>query len=176
MLTTFSEPSSIEEPEEPWQEALSYWSEIAFTTAPARSLCQRLNIQLRKGVPGTFTSITPPIRRLVITGEDRISNFALLFGPAWEPAIFEEWKSIRVDVLNTARTKTKMDLMMDMGTPWYRPRAATAEELRGNETSEGGVKLEQSPTRPKINRLLSQKEDLSLEGWVEVLILGTFVI
>ena len=157
---------------EPWQASLSYWTEIAHTTAAAHNLCNRLGIQLRKGTPGIYTSITPPIRRLVITGEDRPKNFALLFGPSWVVDILEEWKRIRADVLDTGRNKTIVDQMLDMGTPWYRPRAATASELMENETSEGGVRLERLSELPKANLDLSLSEEQSLEDWVDVLTIG----
>jgi len=110
----------------------------------------------------------------VITGEDVPGNFALLFGPEWKLVILEEWKRIRADVLNTARTKTKLDKMLDMGTPWYRPRVANAAELREYETSEGGVRLEWPFGRPKANQVLSLKEDPALEDWVEVLRIDEF--
>jgi len=145
--------------DEPWEAALLYWTEIAHSSGPARNLCRRLGIQLRKGVPGTSVSITPPIRRLVVTGEDRPANFALLFGAEWKACVLEEWKRIRAEVLETARKKTKVDELLDIGMPWYRPRVATAAELGRDGTLEGGVRL-------------NMDEDKTLEDWVHVLTIG----
>ncbi|KAG9243355.1 hypothetical protein BJ878DRAFT_443528 [Calycina marina] len=159
---------------EPWESAFYYFTDIAYTFTPAHNLCDRLGIQLRKSIPAKSPGITPAVRRLVITGEDCPKHFELLFGPRWEYAVAEEWKRIRSDVLNSARSKTTIEKMLDVGAPWYRPRAATAEEVKEGETAEGGVKLEHnvqvkaesSSERPQVDPVPSVRD---LEDWVDVL-------
>jgi len=62
--------------------------------------------------------------------------------------------------------------MLDMGTPWYRPRAATAAELVENYRSEGGVRLEQLSEQPEVGRALSLSKDRLIEDWIDVLTIG----
>lgn len=122
---------------------MTYWSQSAYASNAAQTLCQRLGISLRKGVPSQFAGFTAPLRRLVVTGEDRPVNFERLFGPEWAPAITEEWESIRADMLAKPAEKKNMYAMLDIGAPsWSRPRPPTRKEIKALGMAEGGVRLD----------------------------------
>lgn len=116
----------------PLVRAVKYFMYTAPTEIGAQELCRRVGIVLRRGYPGSFTGVMAPIRRLVITGEDRPRNFARLFGPDWEEAVMYDWGEIRFDILTKPATGAPGDdgvgFMMDVGTPFYRPRLPTVEE------------------------------------------------
>lgn len=126
------EPSPPTPTAQPWESALKHWF-TAYASPEARHLCLRLNITLRKLTRSTFTGFTAVLRRLVITGEDRPVNFERIFGPNWAPAISDEWKTIRADVLHPKKDKEVMYAMLDAGTPFYRPRPPTKAELGAEE-------------------------------------------
>jgi hypothetical protein len=131
----------------PWAAAFHYWSKIAPTDPSARTICRRLHISLRKQSLDSFSGFTAPLRRLVITGEDRAPNFERLFGPEWKAAIAEEWQSIRVDLLLPAREQSTMYAQLDAGAPFRRPRFPTSDEIArarrddGDGDGDGGARL-----------------------------------
>ncbi|KUJ09122.1 uncharacterized protein LY89DRAFT_320175 [Mollisia scopiformis] len=117
-----------------FRSAALYWMYHAPSDFAAQQLCRRLGIALEFGTSDTFTGFTAPIRRLVITGEDRAENFARLFGDTWEEAIKTEWDEIRMDVLTRKKPyagglhRNESWNIMDEGAPYCRPRLPTAED------------------------------------------------
>lgn len=70
-----------------------------------------------------------PIRRLVTTGEDTPSNYALLLGPARERETAALQRCVRVVVLASMRFGGQTVKDEDAGALWWRPRGASVEEI-----------------------------------------------
>ncbi|OWO98648.1 NADH-ubiquinone oxidoreductase 78 kDa subunit, mitochondrial precursor [Marssonina coronariae] len=115
-----------EPPDTPLERAVHYYMYEAPRDPDALELCLRVGIGLKRGYSRSFTGVNVPIRRLVVTGEDRPRNFERLFGPDWKAAVDAEWRIIRREIL-----KPEQDVvgaMLDRGAPYYRPRLPTEEE------------------------------------------------
>jgi hypothetical protein len=78
-----------------------------------------------------WSSGSYPIRRLVVTGEDNPTNFAILFGPQWEIGMADLWGKTRIEVLLCPRSGSPAHMMAgayDEGCPVWRPRGPSEEE------------------------------------------------
>ena len=89
-------------PERYWEFPLKYWNCTAVANPAVQILSDRQQIALPTAEPESFTRLKTPIRRLVITGEDRPANFRRLSRPYWDEAegvLMEERKRIRLAAL-----------------------------------------------------------------------------
>lgn len=133
--STFDKRVTIVEPQprpSRLEQAMMYYMFDAPQDPAAQALCARIDVNLPSTEPDgrrNFPGVTAPIRRLVITGEDRPRNFSRLFGPAWKALAVDEWRELRCEVLTVPESeRSPQAQMLDRGAPFYRPRLATAEE------------------------------------------------
>lgn len=132
---------------------LRYFLDHAQHTLPVQSMTSFINIRLpcqrpsapvfqftqTEGSPASAAtvSLTPYIRRLIVTGNDTPAVLHVFFGNDWEAGIETIWKQERMNYLFTAKssgwasTKEAYDILPDEQTPTLRPlRNSTEEELR----------------------------------------------
>lgn len=133
--------------------SLRYFLDHAQHTLPVQSMTSFINIRLpcqrpsapvfqftqTEGSPASAAtvSLTPYIRRLIVTGNDTPAVLHAFFGNDWEAGIETIWKQERMNYLFTAKssgwasTKEAYDILPDEQTPTLRPlRNSTEEELR----------------------------------------------
>jgi hypothetical protein len=129
--TTIQRERATDRFDSPFARRVKYWMYTAPTNLEAQQLCQRLGIAMHNPATSGFTGLAAPIRRLVITGEDRQENFERLFGSG--PMGDENplyWK-IRFQVAGEPWfPPDPQGPFLDEGAPWYRPRQLSDQELR----------------------------------------------
>ncbi|OJJ84378.1 uncharacterized protein ASPGLDRAFT_47260 [Aspergillus glaucus CBS 516.65] len=128
---------------------LRHFLDHAQHTLPVQSLATFINIRLpcqrssypvfqftQSEISAASVSLTPYIRRLIVTGNDTPSVLQAFFGNGWEAGIDYIWKQERMNYLFTAKssgwasTKETYDTLPDEQTPTLRPlRNPTEEEL-----------------------------------------------
>jgi hypothetical protein len=128
--TTIQRERATDRFDSPFARRVKYWMYTAPTNLEAQQLCQRLGIAMHNPATSGFTGLAAPIRRLVITGEDRQENFERLFGSG--PMGDENplyWK-IRFQVAGEPWfPPDPQGPFLDEGAPWYRPRQLSGQEL-----------------------------------------------
>jgi ribonuclease HI len=128
--TTIQKKRSTDRFDNPFARRVKYWMYTAPTNLEAQQLCQRLGIAMHNPATSGFTGLAAPIRRLVVTGEDRQENFERLFGSGPignEGPLY--WK-IRLQVVGEPWfPPDPQGPFLDEGAPCYRPRQLSDREL-----------------------------------------------
>lgn len=129
---------------------LRHFLDHAQHTLPVQSFAAFINIRLpcqrssdpifqltQSEISAASVSLTPYIRRLIVTGNDTPAVLQAFFGNGWEVGVDYIWKQERMNYLFTAKssgwasTKETYDILPDEQTPTLRPlRNPTEEELR----------------------------------------------
>jgi len=76
-----------------------YWNCYAPFSPAARKLAKLLYMDLPASSERGFVGLMPPIRRLVIAGQDTAENMNICFGRTWEADVKETWEKCRIGLL-----------------------------------------------------------------------------